>query len=507
MTSARRPGIRWWPLAAIVVTAAVAIVAVRASGGEDRQATNLTTAAIALLALALTAVWWLALSRAPARLRLAAVGVAALIAGAFVATVRVRGVDGDLVPILEGRWQQAAAPEAFEPAPFVPGALPGLAAFPQFFGPHRNGRLDGPQLATDWNTDPPRQLWRRPVGAGWSGFAVADARAVTQEQRGDDEVVVCYDMTRGNELWVHRDRARYDSPVGGLGPRATPTIDGDLVFAQGSTGILNCLDLRTGARRWSKNVLDENGAGIPEWGLAASPLIVGERVVTNAGRLVAYDKISGAPAWAEGTDSAQYSSPLLATLADLPQVVIFNTMVAGHDARDGRVLWTHPWKTDHVHVALPVVVDANRVLVSSGYGNGSQLLQVTKDAQGTFRAETLWRSLAMKAKFSNVIAHDGCVYGLDDGILACVDLTDGKRKWKQGRYGHGQMLLVGGLLLVTTESGEIVLCEPSPDEPRELTRFRAFSGKTWNPPALAGAYLLLRTDVEAVCYRLPVRGA
>ena len=431
-------------------------------------------------------------------------GVAVL----FLASFRLRGVTGDLIPIFEWRWGTAAA----MPTVSVPTGefqiVAGLADFPQFFGPERNGKLPGPVLERDWQAQPPTELWRREVGAGWSGFAVAGRNAVTLEQHGEEEVAVCYDILSGDVLWVHRDQARYDNIVAGLGPRTTPTIEGELVFTQGATGILNCLDLQTGELRWSVDIIGDNGAPPPAYGVAGSPLVVGDRVVVSAGALgerslVAYDKTTGALIWGGGSDPTEWSSPILARIAGVDQIVIFNGDVVGHDAENGQVLWTYQWKRGHPHICLPVVLPGDRLLISSGYGTGSQLLQIER-ADDQFTVTRIWRSTRLKAKFTNVIAVDGFVYGLDDGIMTCIDLADGRRQWKAGRYGHGQVLLVGDLLLVTTELGDVVLLEPQPDELRELTRFTAFDGKTWNPPALAGEFLLLRNDREAVCYRMPV---
>jgi outer membrane protein assembly factor BamB len=175
-----------------------------------------------------------------------------------------------------------------------------------------------------------------------------------------------------------------------------------------------------------------------------------------------------------------------------------------HDVVSGKVLWDYPWPGGHPHIAIPVILPGDRVLVTSGYGTGSELLQIKKDADDKWSATRIWKSIRLKAKFTNVVYRDGFIYGLDDGILVCLDAADGSLRWKEGRYGHGQVILTGSLLLVSDEGGDIVLVEPVPAEPRELTRFTALHGKTWNPPALAGEYLVVRNDKEAACYRLPI---
>ena len=382
--------------------------------------------------------------------------------------------------------------------------------WPQFLGPNRNGTVDQPCLARDWEAQPPQRLWLRPVGAGWSGFAVAGGRAVTQEQRGDNETVVCYDLLSGVPLWVYAYPAHFQSPLAGEGPRATPTIAGRRVYALGSTGILNCLDLETGKLRWSKDTVRDNESKVNEWGMSCSPLIVDDLVVVSAGgknnqSLVAYRAATGDFVWGAGTDGAGYSSPCLVTLAGKAQILIFNSGgVCAHDPVSGTTLWKYRWPGGHPHVSMPILLPEDRLLVSSGYGVGSELLKIQKDSAGALNATRLWKSNRLKAKFTNLIYRDGFIYGLDDGIMACLDSASGEQKWKEGRYGHGQEILVGDVLLVTAESGEVILLDPNPQASRELTRFAALKGKTWNPPALAGEYLLMRNDKEAACYRLPV---
>ena len=324
--------------------------------------------------------------------------------------------------------------------------------------------------------------------------------------------MVCYDLLTGEPLWSYTYPACYQSPLAGEGPRATPTVAGGRVYALGSTGILNCLDEATGKRIWSKDIIRDNGARLNEWGASCSPLLVDDLVVVSAGgpenrSLVAYRAATGDFVWGNGSDGAGYSSPSVLTLAGVPQVVIFNSAgVSAHDPVTGTNLWKYHWPTGHPHVSTPIMIHPDGLLVSSGYGVGSELLKVQANAEGRLTATRVWKSSRLKAKFTNLVCLDGYIYGLDDGIMTCLEAATGEQKWKGDRYGHGQEILVGGLLLVAAESGEVILLEPSAKEPRELTRFAALRGKTWNPPALAGQYLVVRNDKEAACYRLPLAG-
>ncbi len=382
--------------------------------------------------------------------------------------------------------------------------------YPQFLGRDRDGVVHGVRLARDWKAHPPKELWRRKIGLGWSAFAVAGDYAVTQEQRGDQELVVCYELKTGKVRWKHGHEARFHDKQGGDGPRATPTLAEGRVYTLGGTGILDCLDAATGDNLWSHDTLAENNLTNVIWGKACSPLVLDDKVIVTGGRekgpsLLAYHKDTGKPLWKAGTDDASYSSPALATLAGKRQILSVNAhSVTGHDPTDGKVLWDFSWPSDWAKASQPVPLSGDRVFLSAGYGVGCVLLHITRDADGAWKLETLWQNRNMRTQFSNVVmAHDRA-FGLDDRYLACIDLQTGERKWKGERYKFGQVLLVGDLLLVQAEEGYVALVEANPDEFRELGRLPALPSMTWNNPVLSGPYLLVRNDKEAVCYQMPV---
>lgn len=498
---------RWWPMFVILGGAIIWIAWARTGSGQDRQQANMDSTEIGALAFLLLLIWWLAFSRVRFWRRIQGFLLLVVCVFGFLELFRFRGFDGDLVPIFE--WANRAEVQAVMPTGPVK-SLPGLADSPQFFGPDRDGTLTDPGLITDWKAEAPVELWRRPIGLGWSGFSVVGDNAITQEQRGEEEVVLCLDLATGVERWSHADKARYSHFTAGDGPRATPMLHNGLVFSYGSTGILNCLELATGKLAWTEDTLGANEAVQPEWGAACSPLIVGDLVVLSVGgaagrSLIAYQQRTGKRVWSGGDAPTHWSSPVLMTLAGRRQILIFNQEVIGHDATDGTVLWTYPWRTMHPHISLPMAVGPDTVLIASGYGTGCHLVKVSAQPDGKFLATEVWRSNRLKSKFANIVSRDGFAYGLDDGILTCVDLATGKRRWKRGRYGHGQLLLVGVNLLVMAEQGDVVLVRANPEAHDELARMPVFEDKTWNPPALAGRYLLVRNDREAACFRLPVK--
>ena len=509
--SPKKP-IRWWPGILLLLALVVVIAWVRLQGEWAFQKRNLTTAQIVIVTGILLVIWWTFLSRAPNRLRLSITFGLAGLAVLSAALFRLRGVSGDMMPIVEFRWANRTLPDATatanDPRKTTPAESAPRPDFPQYLGPNRDGVLPGPRLATNWPAQPPEVLWRQKIGAAWSGFVIVGAVGLTQEQHGADDCVVAYDLRTGRLLWRHADPARYDTVISGEGPRATPTVVSNRVFTCGGTGILNCLELAGGKLLWSRDLVAESGGKIPQWGYTCSPLVVDDLVIAHGGEgvsrsLFAFRIVDGELVWTGGTHNPSYSSPILATLAGVPQVVAFNDgSVSGHDPRTGATLWEKPWGNGNVVCAAPVIAGTNRVLFSSGYGVGAELLEISDAGTNRQAARLLWKSIRMKSKFAHLFAREGSLYGLDDGILACVNLTDGSQRWKEGRYGHGQGLLVGELYLLMAESGELVLLRPTPEAPNELARFRVFNTKTWNPMALSGNLLLVRNDQEAVCLRL-----
>lgn len=457
--------------------------------------------------------WFLLFSRVAWRRRLLGVAIVLGVVAATAGMFRIRGVSGDLVPILEPRWKAksqfgnaSSSPEKPAIATNVVGTSNLVAEFPQFYGPSRNAIIDGVKLETNWVEHSPKILWKQTVGSGWGGFAVKGNLAVTQEQRGAEEVVSCYEWRTGKNVWLHNDEARYATTIAGEGPRATPTIMGDRVYTFGGTGILNCLDLATGKVIWRKDTAQELDAKVPDWGYASSPLVVDGKVVVSVGgakgSLAAFDAKDGSLVWAEGRGGADYSSAMELTLAGVRQIVIFDGRgVSGHEIYEGKVLWNYPWPGAHPHVTAPVLVSSNQILISSGYGTGSELVRLER-SEGKWNVTREWKSMSLKSKFAPIFVKDDYIYGLDDGIFTCVELKTGQRRWKDGRYGHGQGLLVGSEILLTSEKGEVVLIRPNPEKLAELGRFQVFSDKTWNPPALMGEYFLMRNDKEAACIQL-----
>jgi outer membrane protein assembly factor BamB len=502
--------------------------------------------------LSVALVLWAIVSRGfTLRSRRIALVVIVLLACSVFTLLRTDGVTGDGQSQLRWRWTESAeqqlltrsksevipparraaaepastssaAPSALPPGgPSVPpptstarseAATPRAAAaagtwWPGFRGPNRDGVVRGLRIETDWTKTAPAELWRRPIGPGWSSFAVQDDFIYTQEQRGEDEVVSCYRLTTGEPVWKHRDRVRFWESNAGPGPRATPTLHEGRVYTLGATGIVNALDARTGGRIWSRNAATDTDREIPDWGLASSPLVIDDRlVVAAAGHLVAYDLANGTPRWFGPRGGGGYSSPHLANVGGVPQILLMRgTRTSSLDPTTGALLWEDTWD-DAVSIIQPAVIPEGDILVAAGDamgGKGLRRLAIAHGADG-WSVRERWTSRGLKPYFNDYVVHKGHAFGFDGSILASVDLADGTRKWKGGRFGHGQLLLLADqdLLLVLSEDGELALIEASPDRFTELARVPALQGKTWNHPAIAGDIVLVRNGEEMAAFRL-----
>jgi outer membrane protein assembly factor BamB len=382
--------------------------------------------------------------------------------------------------------------------------------WPGFRGPGRDGVVHGVRIQTDWSASPPVELWRRPIGPGWSSFAVHGDLIYTQEQRGDDEIVACYRLSTGQPVWTHRDAARFWESNAGAGPRGTPTFSNGRVYTFGATGIVNALDARSGAVVWSRNAASDTGTKVPEWGFSSSPLVVNDVVIVAAsGKLAAYDRTNGDARWFDQSRPGSYSSPHLVTIDGVQQVLLLTSAgVTSVELAVGKLLWEHSWAG--AAILQPAVTADGGILISSSEasgGMGTRRLKVTHGSSG-WSVEERWTSPGLKPYFNDFVVHKGHAFGFDGRILSCIDLEDGKRKWKGGRFGHGQLVLLPDqdLLLVLSEDGELGLVRATPDQFAEIARFPAIEGKTWNHPVVSGGIVLARNGEEMAAFRLPAAG-
>jgi outer membrane protein assembly factor BamB len=421
---------------------------------------------------------------------------------------------GDDTPIESARNKAAAAPPPkaalkTEPTKTEAAAtrVEMRAEWPGFRGPDRDSIVRNVRINTDWSASPPVAIWRRPIGPGWSSFAVDGDLLYTQEQRGEDEIVASYKVSTGEPVWQHGDRVRFWESNAGAGPRGTPTLNNGRVYAFGATGIVNALDAGNGKVLWSRNAATDTGIKIPDWGFASSPLVVDDIVVIAvSGQLVAYDARTGQQRWMGPKGGSGYSSPHLLTIDGVPQIMLLRgSRTISVAPADGKLLWEHIWEPG-VGIVQPALIPDGDVLITVGDAMGAigmRRLAASKGPAG-WTVEERWTSRGLKPYFNDFVVHEGHAYGFDGSILACIDLADGTRKWKGGRYGSGQLVLLAeqDVLLVVSEEGELALVGATSDGYRELARVPALDGKTWNHPVLVGNVLLVRNGEEMAAFRL-----
>jgi outer membrane protein assembly factor BamB len=497
--------------------------------------------AIPILSLAFVT-WAVATSRLSNRVRHATMVATILIACFGWLLLRQDGINGDHVATFGWRWrasseerllaqtgeEQTSTPasstattavpvaptSAASPAPSATAepakqpAIPAAAAngkraeWPGFRGPKRDGVARGVKIKTDWTASPPVQIWKRPVGPGWSSFAVSGDVFYTQEQRGENEEVVCYKLSTGQQVWSHRDNARFFESNAGAGPRATPTLSNGRVYTFGATGILNALEAGTGAVVWSRNVSSDTGTQVPFWGFSSSPLVLGDEVIiAAAGQLVAYEAATGNKRWVGPAGGGSYSSPQLVTIDGVAQILMMSSNAATSVApADGKQLWSHMWPVNTI--VQPALTADGDVLITS-QENGARRLAVAHNG-ASWSVTERWTSNGLKPYFNDFVIHKGYAFGFDGRILSCIDLKDGQRKWKGGRYGNGQLVLLPDqdLLLVLSEEGELALVQATPDQFTEIAKLPAIEGKTWNHPVLVGDTLLVRNSEQMAAFRV-----
>lgn len=469
--------------------------------------------AIPVLCLALVT-WAVASRRLPNGLRRASMVAAILLACGVLTLVRTGGVTGNGESDLHWRWtptpeERLLALEGNNVAATPPttAAAKSGAEWPGFRGVHRDGVVRGVQIATDWSKSPPVQLWRRPIGPGWSSFAVQGGLLYTQEQRGDDECVSCYNVNTGEPIWRHGDAVRFWESNAGAGPRATPTISNSRVYTLGATGIVNVLDASDGKVVWSRNAASDTGAKLPGWGFAGSPLVVDDMViVATSGRLVAYDLVKGEPRWVVSSGGGGYSSPHFFSTGGVKQVLLLNNSgVFSLAPNTGKELWKYAWRGEGI--VQPGLTADGDVLLGAGAGLGGEVgvrrITVAHGPEG-WTIQDRWSAAGIKPHFNDYVIHQDYAFGFNGSMLACINLADGKRKWSGDRYGHGQVILLADqdLLVVLSEEGELALVKATPDQFSELARIPVLEGKTWNHPVLVGDIILIRNGQEMAAFRL-----
>ena len=393
--------------------------------------------------------------------------------------------------------------------------------WPQWRGTNRDGVSDEVGLVKEWGPNGPKILWKLPLGEGFSGISVSQGRVYTMFSKGSDEFVVCLDATDGQEIWRFRSDNNYHEGQGGNGPRATPTIDGDLLFTISAHGKLYALNAANGQKVWSHNLQQKFGSKMPRWGFSTSPLIEGELLLVEVGgkgekSIVAFNKNSGEVIWSSHKDKLGYSSPIAITVKGVRQIICFTgTQLVSLSPIDGTIYWQYPWKTGYdVNAATPVFIPPDKVFISSGYDKGAAVLQMRvfishdddraaveqiRENQATVRIKEIWKNRKMKNQFSSSVLHENYLYGFDNSILKCIAADTGEEQWKTRGFGKGTVIFADNHLIILSDRGKLGLAEATPAGYIEKASAKVLSGLCWTAPTLADGRLYLRNEEEIVC--------
>ena len=393
--------------------------------------------------------------------------------------------------------------------------------WPQWRGPNRDGLSDEVGILKEWSPDGPKVLWKIPLGEGFSGISVSQGRVYTMFSTGNDEFVVCLNATDGQEIWRFRSDDNYHEGQGGNGPRATPTIDGDLLFTISAHGKLYALNAGNGEKVWSHDLQRKFGSKMPRWGFSTSPLVDGELLLVEVGgkgekSIVAFNKNSGDVVWSTHKDKLGYSSPIAITVQGVRQIICFTgTKLISVSPTDGTIYWKYPWKTGYdVNAATPVFIPPDKIFISSGYDKGAAVLQMRvfvshdddrvaveqiRANRGAVRIEEIWKNRKMKNQFASSVLYDNYLYGFDNSILKCIEADTGEEQWKTRGFGKGTVILADGHLIILSDRGKLGLAEATPAGYIEKSSAKVLNGLCWTAPTLAEGRLYLRNEEEMVC--------
>ncbi len=399
-------------------------------------------------------------------------------------------------------------------------SIVGATDWPQWRGPNRDGISEEMGFLKEWPDSGPQVLWRVSLGEGFSGISAVGGHVYTMFSEGDDEFVVCLNAANGEEIWRFRSDINYIESMGGNGPRATPMIDGELLFTVTAQGKLYALNTENGEKVWSHDLQGEFGSKIPRWGTCTSPLVEGKMLLVEVGgsdgkSIVAFDKKNGDIIWNSHTDILGYSSPIAATISGIRQFIVFTgTQLVSVSPENGQLYWKYPWQTQYdVNAATPVFIPPDKIFISSGYGKGAAVVQVrvavspkssAQENEGEttrveIEVEEIWKNEDMKNHFATSVLHGDYLYGFDNAILKCIDANTGREKWKTRGYGKGTLMLADDHLIILSDRGKLGLAEATPSAYNEVASAEILSGLCWTVPTLANGKLYARNEKEMVC--------
>ncbi len=381
------------------------------------------------------------------------------------------------------------------------------ADWPRFRGPKGTGISQETGLLKTWPNGGPNEIWRVPIGAGYSGISVADERLFTMGSDEESEFLICLDPANGKEQWRKKIGQLFKNSYGD-GPRSTPTIDGETVYAIGAEGNLIAVKAREGEFLWSLNLKTEFEFRQPQywWGFSMSPFIEGDKLMVQAGgsgdhSIVVLNKKNGEVIWTTHSDFQAYSTPIAIDFNNKRQFVFVTAQNVVSVSSSGDILWKYPWGGSIIKIAMPIFVAPDKIFVSAAYGIGAVLLQMISDGP-SITIDEVWKSKVMSNHFHTSVLIGDYLYGFDNGTFKCIKAETGEQTWARRRLGKGSLIYADGHLIVLSERGKLLWVEANPNEYVEKSSVQVLQGRTWTPPTLANGMLFLRNQKEIVCLNL-----
>ena len=440
------------------------------------------------------------------------VGVYMVVVVGVFALMRIVTLGGDLSVETAWIWEQRGGGAAAGAEASGTATLPATITagdWPAFRGPNRDGVVPGVTFGTDWAATPPKEIWRQPIGAGHSSVTIVGDYGFTQEQVGENERITCFSAKTGETVWTNSIKTRHDDTLGGVGPRATPTFANGKIYAQSTAGKFQCLDASTGKAIWTQELTTPESPKPPEYGFASSPLVVGNMVLqyaSGAGRndLAAFKADTGEEIWSAAKGTGGYSSPHLAEIAGVKQVLLWNSVgLQSIDPANGALIWEHEFrKKQYPRCVQPLLAGEGRIALGANMDFGTRLVTAS-NAGGAWEAKETWTNAKHQPYFNDNVGLKGAIYGFNGNRLCCIDLATGETKW-QGKRCGGQVIALPDLdlILALTEKGEVLLVKAESSAYTEVASFKALTGKTWNHPVIANGHLFVRNSEEMACFKL-----
>lgn len=393
--------------------------------------------------------------------------------------------------------REASAQDATEPKDAAPTrSQAGAPSWPQWRGPSR----DGISLETKWSPKGKAdRVWFTNVGIGYSTVSIDGGQLFTigHDVEAEEDTVYCLDLASGEDQWTFAYKCRTLAKAHKGGSLTTPSIDGPRVFVANREGKLFCLDRKSGKVQWQKDLMKEHKLSLPEWGFAASPLILDEMIVQATGHVFAFDR-KGKELWRTKSDYKEsYATPATATFFGKDYLVCFNgNGCVVLERANGKEVAAHKWETRYkVNAATPVIV-GNKIFISSGYNTGCALLEFSKDRE----LSLLWENKEMRNHMSGCVAIGEYLYGFDEATFKCLDL-DGKVKWQERGLGKGAFVVAGEHLVILSSRGDLVVAKANPESFEEVSRQNVLSGGVyWTTPVLCDGRIYARNSLgDLVC--------